>query len=160
MVHWWMLVHCSLHWSLIVLGTQWGIVHLILHTDRPVKASENLKVYRSRCSWCRTTHPKASKGWWKYLLLEEWRKNGCSSWSKNVLKYHIIDSPEVFPFENVLPFDISTQKPDSRKEWIMYSSSGLSLSINFYVKTFLKFTGFFINFEFQISPNVLFDLFE
>lgn len=107
-----------------------------------MKASEKLKVYRSRYSWCRTTHPKLSKGWWKYLLLEEWRKNGCSSWSKNILKYHIIDSPEAFPFETIFPFETGTQKPDTRKAYIMYGSSGLSLNINFYVKTFLKFTRF------------------
>jgi hypothetical protein len=40
--------------------------------------------------------------------------------AKNILKYHIIDSPEVFPFETLLPFESGTQKPDSRKEWIIY----------------------------------------
>jgi hypothetical protein len=29
------------NWSLIVLGAQWGIVHLILQTNRPVKAVKN-----------------------------------------------------------------------------------------------------------------------
>ncbi len=70
---------------------------------------------------------------------------------QKILKYHIIDSPEVFPFETILPFETGTQKPDTLKEYIMYCSSGLSLSINFYVYWF------FIDFEFQISPNVLFD---
>ncbi len=27
--------------------------------------------WASRCSGCRPTHPKCSKGWWRYLLLEE-----------------------------------------------------------------------------------------
>lgn len=144
MVYWSVLAHCSLqNWSLIVLGTQWGHSPLNFANWWASEGQWKIKVYRSRCSWCRTTHPKPSKGWWKYLLLGDWRKNGCSSWSKNILKYHIIDSPEVFPFETILPFETGTQKPDSHKEYIMYGSSGLSLNINFYVKTFLKFTGFY-----------------